>query len=309
TTPAAKLDVSGDVKVGNSSTACSASLNGSIRYNSTSSLVEFCNGSSWSPLIQESVVRSTNGGRLTVVSGSTDVPNTTGASTLYFTPAVGNQIALYDGSNWRIYVFSEFSLALSGLTSAKNYDVFVYVNNGSPALELGPAWTNDTTRATTLTFNSVYTKTGDTTRRYVGTIRATAATTTEDSPTKRFVWNLYNQRPASFFRSLLKSSYSYTTSTWRNFNNDSTVRVEYVTGQTENIIMNLASNLSNAAAGLALDGVQNYHMVQNGSNTHFTMVGRSETVTTTGYHYVQGMEYGWASGQLAELTISGQILN
>jgi hypothetical protein len=47
TTPAAALDVAGDVKVGNSSASCSATNKGSIRYNNATSVLEFCNGSNW----------------------------------------------------------------------------------------------------------------------------------------------------------------------------------------------------------------------------------------------------------------------
>jgi len=47
TTPAAKLDVAGDLKVGDSGSTCSVTTKGSIRYNNTSSVLEFCNGTSW----------------------------------------------------------------------------------------------------------------------------------------------------------------------------------------------------------------------------------------------------------------------
>ncbi|MBL7671129.1 MAG: hypothetical protein JNM39_11660 [Bdellovibrionaceae bacterium] len=47
TTPAATLDVAGDVKVGNSSATCSATTKGSIRYNNTTNVLEFCNGTAW----------------------------------------------------------------------------------------------------------------------------------------------------------------------------------------------------------------------------------------------------------------------
>ena len=46
TTPAAKLDVAGGVKIG-SSTSCTATEEGTLRYNSTSKGMEFCNGSLW----------------------------------------------------------------------------------------------------------------------------------------------------------------------------------------------------------------------------------------------------------------------
>lgn len=46
-TPKVKLDVTGEVKVGNASTACSAAVEGSLRYNSVSKTMEFCNGTVW----------------------------------------------------------------------------------------------------------------------------------------------------------------------------------------------------------------------------------------------------------------------
>lgn len=46
-TPAAKLDVAGDVKVGNSSATCNATTEGSQRYNSIDKAMEFCNGTAW----------------------------------------------------------------------------------------------------------------------------------------------------------------------------------------------------------------------------------------------------------------------
>lgn len=48
--PAAKLDVAGEIKIQSSGTACSAVNEGSLRYNSVSKRMEFCNGTSWLPL-------------------------------------------------------------------------------------------------------------------------------------------------------------------------------------------------------------------------------------------------------------------
>lgn len=66
-------------------------------------------------------------GRLTLLS---DTPYTgqdvIGATAIMYTPAVGNQLALYYLGSWLPYTFTEPSLALSGLTSGKNYDVFAY---------------------------------------------------------------------------------------------------------------------------------------------------------------------------------------
>lgn len=49
-TPASTLDVSGDVKLGNSATVCSATNEGAQRYNSTTKTMQFCNGTIWSDI-------------------------------------------------------------------------------------------------------------------------------------------------------------------------------------------------------------------------------------------------------------------
>ncbi|NOT79323.1 MAG: DUF1566 domain-containing protein [Bacteriovoracaceae bacterium] len=50
-TPVAPLQVAGEVVVGNTSISCTATTKGAIRYNNTSSVLEFCNGTAWN-LIQ-----------------------------------------------------------------------------------------------------------------------------------------------------------------------------------------------------------------------------------------------------------------
>src|SRR5207244_3794732 len=100
--------------------------------------------------------------------------------TLYLTPifnngtittAYGNIGLLSSGGVVSLRNSQEVSLSLT-LTSGKVYDVWVYDNSGVPALEV-LAWTNVTTRATGLAYNNgIITKSGDQTRRYVGTIYA-----------------------------------------------------------------------------------------------------------------------------------------
>src|SRR3990167_6078136 len=67
-------------------------------------------------------------GRLTLTSG---VPVTTvsvtDATTIYFTPYVGNRCALCDGANWRHVTFSETSLSLGTNAANTNWDVFAYL--------------------------------------------------------------------------------------------------------------------------------------------------------------------------------------
>lgn len=49
TSPAALLDVAGEIRAGNTALACSASTTGAIRYNTGTTSMQYCNGSAWSP--------------------------------------------------------------------------------------------------------------------------------------------------------------------------------------------------------------------------------------------------------------------
>lgn len=199
--------------------------------------------------------------RLTLTSGSpVTTSDVTGATTIYCTPYKGNKIALYDGSNWNIRTSSQFSLALGTLTSGLPYDVFCYDNSGTPTLEF-TAWTNDTTRATALTYqDGVLVKTGATTRRYLGTFYTTSTTATEDSYAKRNLWNYYNRvaRPMKVVEAT--ASWVYTTDTWRQARATATNQLEFVLGVSEDTVRVDVSGMSgnsggtvNMAVGIGID--------------------------------------------------------
>lgn len=90
-------------------------------------------------------------GRLTLTSGvpvtTTDV---TGASTIYFTPYNGNLVRIYDGTRWRMYSFTELSLALGTLVNAQAYDVFIFDDSGTLTLETAE-WASATVTMTIAT--------------------------------------------------------------------------------------------------------------------------------------------------------------
>jgi hypothetical protein len=149
------------------------------------------------------IYTGTADGRLTLETG---VPISTSdqsaKTTLYYTPHIGNQIVLYDGSaDWELIEFSEISISLAGLTASKPYDVFVYNNGGTATLEL-LAWTDATNRATALVLqDGVWVKSGATTRRLVGTVYINSTGgQTDDTNQKRFIINANNavERPLTF---------------------------------------------------------------------------------------------------------------
>src|SRR5688572_10887182 len=137
--------------------------------------------------------RSIVQGRLTLTTAvAITTADVTAAGTLYFTPYQGNQIGLYTGTAWKLETFAELSIAVPAVAT-QVYDAFVDYNAGTPALAL-VAWTNDTTRATALTTqDGVLVKTGNTSQRYVGTVRTVSASQLNDSVLLRHVFNYYNR--------------------------------------------------------------------------------------------------------------------
>jgi len=174
------------------------------------------------------------GGRLTLTTGmpvtSSDV---TAAGTLYYTPHTHNIIHLYSGSAWVEHVFTEPSLALT-LTVDKNYDVFIYNNAGTLTLELSAAWASDSSRTDALARqDGIWVKEGAATRRWIGTIRASASNQTEDSKAKRFVWNAYNQVQRPLYKAATTASWFANTSIWRRANDAAEQRIEWVNGSVQ----------------------------------------------------------------------------
>lgn len=260
-------------------------------------------------------------GRLTLESGvPISTSDQTAKMTVYWTPYKGNRVSIYDGaSSWLTLSSAEISVALGTLTSGKNYDVFAYNNAGTLALELGAAWTNDTTRSTALVMqDGVYVKSGATTRRYLGTFRTTATTTTEDSGGgtttqvggKRFLWNYYNRvnRDAKVIDTT--DSWAYNTGTWRQANGAAGNKVEVVVGVAEESISatvvshgSVYSCIAQAAkTGVGADstsapsGVTGNAYNPSTTQIQFETVGLYRGVLSAGYHYLAWLEKGPNSG-------------
>jgi len=195
------------------------------------------------------------------LSLTTAVPVTTadvtGASavTIYLVPYKGNRIALFDtNGNATVYTSAQISIAVPATTN-QMYDIFCYANAGVPTLEL-LAWTNDTTRATAivLTTTGSYTKSGDLTRRYVGSFRTTGVSgQTEDSFAKRYLWNFYH-RVRRIGRVLpTTDTWTYNTNTFRQANADTANQLDFVIGVAEvALIADVTVIVSNTNAAVPL---------------------------------------------------------
>lgn len=243
-------------------------------------------------------------GRLTLTSGTAvTTSDVTAAGTIYFTPFKGNLISLYDGTRWKLFEFTERSLTFSSdLTSGDIKDVFIYDNSGTLTLELSNAWTNDTTRSQSLTKqDGILVKSGAATRRYLGTIRGTGTDTTEDSKTKRFVWNMYNQHPRGLLRNDSTTTWTYSSSTLRAANNSTDNRVEILTGLSRYISLEVTvvyEHTSGGASGIvaldqdgtsAIDSQISTNMNVQVANQRSWMKGRWQG-SHIGYHFYQWVE-------------------
>ena len=250
-------------------------------------------------------------GRLTL---TTAVPVTTAdvtaATSIFFTPYKGNRVALYDGTRWALYAFTELTLALGTITSGLPYDVFLYNNAGTLTLEL-LAWTNGTTRATALvTQNGVLVKTGATTRRYLGTFYTTSTTTTEDSFAKRFLWNYYNRvrRPMRVMEAT--DSWVYSSSTIRQARATATNQLEFIVGVAEGMVeaaVQGGATCTVTEGNSVLIGLDSTTAMVSGcfTDTHATtggvvvptaLMASVRLIPVAGYHYLAWLERSGAAG-------------
>ena len=250
-------------------------------------------------------------GRISVTSG-TAIPDAdvTAATSVYFVPYQGNRCAVYDGTaNWVIKTFTELSLSLGSDSINSNFDIFLYNNAGTLALER-LAWTNDTARATALALqDGNYVKSGQTTRRYLGTYRTTSTLgQTEDSLNKRFVWNNMHRVRRPVRRLETTDSWAYSTATWRVVNNTTSNQINVVVGGAETTIdltaLAIAENTTGGATiytGIGEDSVTTptgliAGQVMSKTDVPFHNVMPLSRVVPVGYHYYAWLERAVASG-------------
>jgi hypothetical protein len=245
-------------------------------------------------------------GRLTLTSG---IPVTTadvvGATNLFFTPYGGNNISLWNGASWQTLTFNEVAMPLSGLIANRPYDVFAFINGGAVNLER-LAWTSDTVRATALALqNGVLVRSGNATRRYLGTFYATGVTTTEDSSRNRYLWNYYNRVKRSMTVFDATASWTYSTLAWRQANGSTANQMNFVIGVSEDAVFaSLMTSVQNST--ITVRTVFNTMQID-GTNgaTIFTFAGSGQTGTSlynitnigegfvsAGRHYLAWLEYG-----------------
>ncbi len=235
--------------------------------------------------------------------------------TLFFCPYLGAQVAVFEEDHWMSrWLDSEKSLSLT-VTSGNIYDVFVYWDGSTLALELSAAWASDTARTDDLTLqDGVYLKNADKTRRLVGCIRAVASNTVEDSELNRLCINSTPSVmvPRQVYRFDDTNSWNYASASYTSWNSSSTNRVTWIDpglyeGSTlvHNTIdlLFLASASHSAgsapAVGIGIDSTSVNHARSRfiGTSTNSAAIGAKYNQSPgIGYHYAQMLMYGVASG-------------
>lgn len=211
------------------------------------------NGAALDPTFQASAI--VNDFRLTLTTGlPVTVADVTAATSVFWTPKTGNRCTIFTAAGAPTTLTSvELSIALPAVAS-QMYDVFVFSNAGVLTLEL-LAWTNDTTRATAivLTTTGTYCKSGDLTRRFVGSVRTTTvAGQTEDSAVKRYLSNAYGRVGRALVRQEPAATWTYTLATIRQANANVLNQVDVVACLPELLLaLDLVVALANTNAPVA----------------------------------------------------------
>lgn len=220
-------------------------------------------------------------GRLSLtVATPVTTSDVTGATAIYYVPSRGSLIPIYNGSSFTPTTFAELTLSLVAAHAANTlYDIFVFNNSGVPVVVTGPAWPSDVARGTgagtteltrvggiPVNAVSMTGRNGSTTysiganqATYVGTFRTTGSTgTTEDSFTKRLLWNCYDRRARPMAKNDATATWVYSTATFRQANGSTANELAFVIGLSEDKVQCLANGQvtnNNANANVCYVGI------------------------------------------------------
>lgn len=185
----------------------------------------------------------------------------TAATALYYVPYYGNQVPIWNGTQYVVFQISELTLILGSSNLANTvYDVCVFSNSGVETLVTSVAWTTSTagsgargTGAGTAQISlinglfvntvAISGKNGASTYSISanqctilgsilvdGTNGQVSFTRTFGQNRKWAAWNFYNQQDIKLQGGDTTASWSYSTSTWRQSNGAAGNNVKFFTG-------------------------------------------------------------------------------
>lgn len=267
-------------------------------------------------------------GRLTLQS---NVPVMTtsqsGKTNIIYTPYVGNQIPIYNGTNMVPTTFPELATAISDTTknpspigASKVNDWFVWNDSGTMRLSHGPDWTSDTARSagTALTMvngiwlNNMAITNGPAASRgtYVGTTRSDASSQLDwifagyGTAAWFGAWNAYNRVNVGTVGNEGTSSWSYSLATVRALNGSSIARASFVRGLDEdNAYFSVQTYIdtnsgSTAFFGVGLDSTSSNVVGMQATAPSVAGIGNLQYagLPGAGFHFLQQTEQRGGTG-------------
>lgn len=196
-----------------------------------------------------------NGGRICLASNDPRNTDTASASTLYWSPDKHGVISLWDGSQYVNVLPGEISLSLSG-SSGEYKSIYGTLSGGTLALSASAAWTNATTRGFTINRDSsgVLSLSTDRTKRWLADVFFSGTNQVTFNSSLAGMFNADNRIPVVLSARDATNSWTYTTNTFRPFNNSTTNgtgRVTFLVGDTTavraTVVGNAAPNTGAAA--------------------------------------------------------------
>lgn len=241
-----------------------------------------------------------NHGRFQISSTEGNYADVSSASSIYLMPTHSTLIDLYYNSAYQSFsIGTGISLSISGLAQGM-YDAFAYFDGGSVVLET-LAWTNATTRATALVRASGVTyKSGDQTRRYVGSFYCNATGNVKDTVQFRHVFSMDNAVPKAIYYRVATASWDYSGGI-RQCNGDTTNRVEAVFGvqrdqfRLQSTLNSSALTTSLRVTGIGIDSTSVNsaiisNPIQSGNGDLLTSVAEYSGIPAVGLHLFNQLE-------------------
>jgi len=262
-------------------------------------------------------------GRLTLTTAVPFLVSTvTAATTIYYTPAVGNIMPLYNGTSFVPTTFTELSQVTTDNTKSpaavannSNYDLFVWSDSGTLRCTRGPAWTSDTGRGTGagtselvrtngILLNTVNITNGPAASRgtYVGSVRSNGSAQIDmifggaggagGEGTILGIWNMYNRQLVNLVNFDNTNTWTYTTATWRLKNESASAelnKIKFLIGLRGDGIAAwnyaLFSNTSTSVSGSVAIGLNSITAIAIGQATGRGIASVSTAIYAFSSHY------------------------
>lgn len=272
-------------------------------------------------------------GRITLTTSVPVLTSTVSAATsVFYTPYIGNLVPIYDGTNVIPTAVTELTITLgSNWAANSNWDVFIASDSGTIRACTGPAWTSDTARGSgagttelsrtsglilnnvtvTCRYNNTTTFSVAASRgTYVGSFRTGSAGQTNwvygavasGGTAGLFgVWNMYNRVTVLSFTGDSTDSWATPFGTIRAANGSATMRCSFISGITEDAFeaaynaYGTAGVSGNFSAGIGYDTTSAYSIGQVGFSNNPTNIGQisgSYGTTALGFHFLSANEFG-----------------